>query len=628
MLPASLTSFQGHPALVSAWGKQSSGGNLMCIICQQQALSRSAAASGSGKSLSTLLPIYQADDGSYYFSGNQDIDAVLIGSKWAETSLTFSFPTNGTFYGADYSDGRNDELSPFNAMQAHAAETALNLVASYTQLTFAKIEESATDHATLRFAQTTHPDVDTAQGGFPAMPGEEGDVWFGETGQPYYTTPVMGNWGWATIMHEIGHALGLKHGMDDYTTEDLSELFEVATPRPGTQALPPEHDGQAWSLMTYRGYPGSPNYYHGDLLNEPQTFMQNDIAALQYLYGANFNSHAGNNVYSWSPETGEMFIDGISQGQPTANKIFRTIWDGNGVDTYDLSNYSSGVAIDLRPGAFSTFSTAQLADVAEEQEVLYYAPGNIANALLYQDDTRSLIENAIGTAGRDLLIGNQANNILSGGAGYDILAGEAGGDLLLGGTGVDVAWFGLSAQDSIITGQSNGIVSVQNAAGLSMLSGIELMRFEDQVVLVETPADLTSFADGRAFDSSFYLAQNADVAEAVEKGWIASGLDHYLHWGAQEGRDANVLFDEMWYLGVHADVAAAVGAGIFTNAYEHYVHYGWSEGRDPSAWMDMSAYLATYQDVAAAHIDPLRHFLTFGVNEGRTITAGDLAFWA
>ena len=58
------------------------------------------------------------------------------------------------------------------------------------------------------------------------------------------------------------------------------------------------------------------------------------------------------------------------------------------------------------------------------------AAGNVANAYLYNDDPRSLIENAIGGSGNDVLIGNQANNLLAGGAGNDISAGIDGNDTL------------------------------------------------------------------------------------------------------------------------------------------------------------------------------------------------------
>jgi hypothetical protein len=45
---------------------------------------------------------------------------------------------------------------------------------------------------------------------------------------------------------------------------------------------------------------------------------------------------------------------------------------------------------------------------------------------------------------------------------------------------------------------------------------------------------------------------------------------------------------------------------------------GWREGRDPSVGFDTTAYLAANPDVATAHVDPLTHFLQFGIHEGRS----------
>ncbi|WP_048707778.1 tandem-95 repeat protein [Microvirga massiliensis] len=129
-------------------------------------------------------------------------------------------------------------------------------------------------------------------------------------------------------------------------------------------------------------------------------------------------------------------------------------------------------------------------------------------------------------------------------------------------------------------------------------------------------------------DEAFYLAQNPDVAAAVQAGWLSSGMDHYFTWGAQEGRDPNALFDEAWYLAHNSDVAAAVQTGWLSSGYEHFQRFGWSEGRDPSAWMDVSAYLNANADVAAAQVNPLTHYLTYGVREGRMIVAASADLWA
>jgi serralysin len=143
--------------------------------------------------------------------------------------------------------------------------------------------------------------------------------------------------------------------------------------------------------------------------------MMLDIAALQQMYGANFGTNAGDTVYRWSATTGEMSINGAGQGASGANRIFMTVWDGGGTDTYDFSNYSTRVVIDLRPGEWSDTGLAQRANLGSGE----YARGNVANALLYEDDPRSLIENAKGGSAADLLIANDAANRLTGGDGQD-----------------------------------------------------------------------------------------------------------------------------------------------------------------------------------------------------------------
>ncbi|ESQ73921.1 M10 family metallopeptidase [Asticcacaulis sp. AC402] len=407
--------------------------------------------SGPGQT-QRISQYFDGGQGRYEFSGNQDIDAVLIGSKWSSTSLTFSFPTSGSFYQTPYYDsGYLTNHVVFNAAQQAAVRYALNtLIFGYTLLSFTEVTESNTTHANLRFSQTTDSDAGSAEGNFPGSDSWDGDVWFGQTGQPFYLTPQIGNWGMATIMHEIGHALGLKHGHQDYTGFDLSAGGYVDGPGPryGSAALDAARDTWANSLMTYRSASGYAADFQGDQFNQPQTYMQNDIAALQYLYGAWFGYNSGDTTYSFNVTTGEMFINGFGQGTPTLNggqgKIFRTIWDGNGIDTYDFSNFTDNQTINLAPGAWSTMSTARLVDLRPlDGGVNVAPPGNLANALLYNGDTRSLIENANGGSGNDSIYGNQAGNTLQGNGGNDYLAAGTGNDTLYGEVGNDVldGWY-------------------------------------------------------------------------------------------------------------------------------------------------------------------------------------------
>lgn len=80
-----------------------------------------------------------------------------------------------------------------------------------------------------------------------------------------------------------------------------------------------------------------------------------------------------------------------------------------------------------------------------------------------------------------------------------------------------------------------------------------------------------------AFDEEFYLANNPDVAEAVQKRIFPSGAAHYQEFGRREGRAAR--FDEQYYLSRNPDVARAVRMGEYRNGREHWDRFGRFEGR-------------------------------------------------
>src|SRR5215813_1303018 len=91
------------------------------------------------------------------WTGNQDIDGLLEGYKWGETSLTFSFPSDGSFYGSHYATTNNANtigFAPLNAAQQAAAVSVFAQYSAVSGLTFTQINETSTQHATLREAQT------------------------------------------------------------------------------------------------------------------------------------------------------------------------------------------------------------------------------------------------------------------------------------------------------------------------------------------------------------------------------------------------------------------------------------------------------------------------------------------
>ncbi len=401
---------------------------------------------------------------SYSPTGNACIDGVLGDYKWAVSSFTYSFPTSGSYYGASYGSGENiTGFGAFNMTQQAATRDALKMYASVANLSFAEIGETALQHADLRFAMSDKPG--TAWAYFPSTSAEGGDAWFNKSSGSY-NQPVKGNYAYLTVVHEIGHSLGLEHAHEHFV-------------------MPQDRDSIEYTVMSYRSYAGASTTsgYVNETWGYAQSLMMYDIAALQHMYGANYTTNSGNTTYSWNPATGETVINGIGQGAPGGNKILLTVWDGGGTDTYDFSNYMSDLEVDLQPGQWTTTSATQLAKLHWDGSMV--AAGTIANALLSKGDTRSLIENAVGGSGNDTITGNEAANALTGGAGNDRLTGGKGNDVLNGGVGDDTAVLSGQRANYSITKLADGSVQVADLRsgtpdGSDTVWGVEWFQFVDK----------------------------------------------------------------------------------------------------------------------------------------------------
>ncbi|MBN2907183.1 MAG: hypothetical protein JXJ18_10790, partial [Rhodobacteraceae bacterium] len=129
--------------------------------------------------------------------------------------------------------------------------------------------------------------------------------------------------------------------------------------------------------------------------------------------------------------------------------------------------------------------------------------------------------------------------------------------------------------------------------------------------LPEVTLTNTAF-DPIGLDAAYYLEENPDVTAAIEAGILSDARQHFDLFGRSEGRDPNALFDTDWYLEHNPDVAAAVATGALS-AYDHYLAFGGFEGRNASDSFASALYLSDNPDVAAAGVNPLLHFLAFGV---------------
>ncbi|MDJ0716359.1 MAG: M10 family metallopeptidase [Prochloraceae cyanobacterium] len=358
-------------------------------------------------------------------TNNNNIDGLLSTRRWASNTVTYSFTSN--FFN-DYEDEsgypnsatHGNSFETLNATQrAVAREVMQKMFGGVSGLNMVELTGGNDRNATIRIAESNDPR--TAYAYYPGGSFAAGDVWFNRTS---YNNPVIGNYAYHTFMHEFGHALGLKHG------HELGGVRNVA--------MNSNRDSMEFSVMTYRSYINAPtDYYRNEAFGYAQSLMMYDIKAIQEMHGANYNYNSTNTFYHFSTTTGEMFVNGVGQGTPGANRIFRTVWDGNGNDSYYFGNYNTNLNIDLSPGGWSDLDVGgnfQRANLGDGN----YARGHVFNALQHNNDSRSLIENAYGGTGDDRISGNNANNFLWGSSGDDTLVGGSGDDTLVGGAGADV----------------------------------------------------------------------------------------------------------------------------------------------------------------------------------------------
>ena len=169
--------------------------------------------------------------------------------------------------------------------------------------------------------------------------------------------------------------------------------------------------------------------------------------------------------------------------------------------------------------------------------------------------------------GNDVLTGTSQNDALHGGKGDDRLAGGAGNDLLDGGSGTDTAVYSAGAAGYRLS-YDHGAITVTDVNpadgddGVDNLVGVEALQFA-----------ASSFA---LPDPLRYIASNPDLI------WVfgtdaSAGLNHYLQYGAAEGRPV-ASFSAATYLAKYGDLRAAFGEDQAL-ATAHYLQYGAWEGR-------------------------------------------------
>ena len=467
-------------------------------------------------------------------SGNAYIDGLSWGSHWNDagsaTTTRLAVYIAGTTANEVFDFGGTNVTARTVAQEKAAFTAAFALLANVANLSFSFV----TGQSTADIVVGAVNDADAGGGlGVATPPGEDlgplsamqGSVIINRDAysSANYSSLLPGGYDFITFIHEIGHALGLKHPHDtgagfnptfpgvadgaefgDYGDFNLNQgLYTMMSYNDGFETGP--NGPLDPSITSGFGWEGTP--------------MALDIAALQYLYGANTSFKTGNDSYTLPASN-------------AAGSFYSCIWDAGGIDTIRTSA-ATAATIDLR--------AATLLHAAGGGGFLSSLGGINGGFTIAKG---AVIENAIGGAGADKITGNAAANTLSGNAGRDTilggagidringgneigagdtLNGEAGNDVVLGNGGDDRLDGGIGA-DTLIGGA--GIDRVNGGAGNDFLDGggdkdlltggAGLDRFDFEALTgTDYVMDFADDQDTLVIDPGFGFASAADVVAAT-----------------------------------------------------------------------------------------------------------------
>ena len=408
--------------------------------------------------------------------------------------------TDGNYYAvAEYFN-----FAPFTDAQKAATREAM---ASWDDVVAVSFRETSADEGDINFGNLASAPTTQAYATLPfdriysnefvnsQMKERAGDVWVSASQASNFRLDE-GQYGIHTLVHEVGHSLGLSHPGAYNAAPGLSITYPVNAEY--------AQDTRAYSVMSYFEANSIAGTRHFDFNISTTVYsavpLIHDIAAAQRIYGADMTTRTGDTTYGFNSNAGRDSFDFVSTPAP-----IMAIWDAGGIDTIDASGYATDQVIDLSPGSLSSIGGVTHATAPSYEQVLANRAAAGITTLLsratYDANMAALlanpavgrltnnvgiaygaiIENATGGSGHDTMLGNSFDNVLKGNAGNDIIGAGAGNDTLDGGTGDDTMLGGIgddlfiveAAGDVVTELASEGTDTVSSAINYALGANVE-----------------------------------------------------------------------------------------------------------------------------------------------------------
>lgn len=335
----------------------------------------------------------------------------------------FEKPTSGPliltycFLTSNPSNSKETGFLPFTSTEQSQLKLALDTISAICGIQFNQTLDEV--NANIRYANSNQ----TESEGYAIYKGvNKRDVFINVSNMNDKSTP--GSYLFNALIHETGHALGLKHPGDYNLNSSGDPPFS-----------PNGFDSQLYWVMSYLNYKSNIQPYG----SSP---MSLDIAALQDLYGLPKVSTAVNFVINKSDILQTATPFGIY-----GSKI-------------DASAVSGNSIISLTAGSYSSMGNDLYGNQAHDNIVIPWG---------------SQYTGAVGGIGNDFIICNDLGNSTTGGAGNDTIYGGAGRDV--------VSFSGNLTNYKIeISGNSFSISDNRGTDGTDTMKNIEALQFMDKSV--------------------------------------------------------------------------------------------------------------------------------------------------
>ena len=385
------------------------------------------------------------------------------GNKSAATPVTYSFALTPAYLSGDDAPG----FTPFTAAQKESVRSFLSLANSILNISFTEVTEDTSP--TTPYGQIRMANVTTDSAGYALMPGSDGP----DSGDVFISTSTIdsayapGSFDYDTLIHEVAHAIGLKHP-GNYNSGGAPST------EPGNY-LANSEDSKLISVVSYVEHPQG---------LQRIDFGLYDLLALDYLYGLR-PYKTDNTSYTYNDSVGMQL---------------QTIYDTGGTDTIDLGQVSTTTIINLNAGTSSSAGKIS-SDPSSE-----LAQNNIQIAFGTE------IERVIGSPQADQITGNGGANTITGGG---------GNDQINGGGGIDTFIFNGTRSQYTLTNQGGGSLrladSVTGRNGTDSLSNVERLQFSDVSVAFDI--------DGNAGKVAKILGAIFGPNSVSNKNYVGIGLD-------------------------------------------------------------------------------------------------------